>query len=187
MEIDQSLIGKVNSIDLEPIVYKLVSCPEGPQWTFEQAFHAEKWYRRFLFLILRNNQESVIPTSAIDEIWHFHMLDSRKYMKDCDLLFGQYLHHFPYLGLRGDADVKQLHDAFEKTLGVFRDNFGEDPQDDESRLFKVDQSHAPTTCGGSCGKTCGRGTCASDGISNADPWQIGLRPTLGSSYSRQTA
>ena len=187
MKPNESLLAKVNAIDLEAITYKVTTCPEGPQWSLEKAFHAEKWYRRFLYLTLQNPETSVIPTSAIDEYWHYHILDSQKYMKDCEFLFGSYLHHFPYLGLRGDADVRQLENAFKTTLDTFQNIFGETPEAREKLLFRAEYQSNQSIRSGSCGKTCGRGTCASDGITSGDPWQLGVRPQLGVSYQQQIA
>jgi hypothetical protein len=44
----------------------------------------------------------------VDEIWHQHILDTHAYHRDCDAIFGSYLHHFPYFGMRGDADAQAL-------------------------------------------------------------------------------
>ena len=41
-----------------------------------------------------------------------HILDTRKYAADCEAAFGHFVHHFPYLGLRGEEDTKALEAAF---------------------------------------------------------------------------
>ena len=43
----------------------------------------------------------IVPTLTIDEFWHAHILDTRAYMADCKALFGKYMHHYPYSGLKG--------------------------------------------------------------------------------------
>lgn len=37
------------------------------------------------------------PTHVVDIFWHTHILFTRKYFKDCEAIFGQYLHHEPVL------------------------------------------------------------------------------------------
>ena len=41
-----------------------------------------------------------------------HILDTRAYSRDCEFLFGRFLHHFPYFGMRGDADRAALDRTF---------------------------------------------------------------------------
>lgn len=36
-----------------------------------------------------------VPNKQIDEMWHEHILDTRKYSDDCQTVFGYYLHHTP--------------------------------------------------------------------------------------------
>ncbi|MBF4254538.1 hypothetical protein EA007_27345, partial [Vibrio anguillarum] len=45
------------------------------------------------------------------EIWHMHILDTRAYMRDCDTLFGEYLHHYPYFGMLGEENQRQWLDV----------------------------------------------------------------------------
>lgn len=65
----------------------------------------------------------------VDEFWHQHILDTHAYHEDCEVIFGNYLHHFPYFGMRGEADAKALEDAYADTLERYRASFGEPPED----------------------------------------------------------
>jgi hypothetical protein len=58
---------------------------------------------------------SVVPTHDIDEFWHQHILDTRKYAEGCQNALGQFLHHFPYFGMRGDEDRNNLDKSFRQT------------------------------------------------------------------------
>ena len=126
------LYGRILALDLEPILFSLVEKEEGPQWSLERALHAEKWYRRFLFLACKYPNKVVVPSKEIDEVWHTHILDTCKYMSDCDEIFGQYIHHYPYLGQRGASDALYLKESFQETLLLFQKHFGSTPLADSS-------------------------------------------------------
>ncbi len=49
------------------------------------------------------------------------------YRADCDRIFGEFLDHFPYFGMRGNEDAQALLDAYTDTLDRYRDAFGEPP------------------------------------------------------------
>jgi hypothetical protein len=66
-------------------------------WSPEYQEEVEELYRRFLALNIVYRDRKVCPTGPIDEFWHAHILDTRAYARDCDFLFGHFLHHFPYL------------------------------------------------------------------------------------------
>ena len=55
-------------------------------------------YRRFLYLAVRL-QGRVCPSEAVDEAWHAHLLDSRRYFGDfCPRVLGYTLQHAPSRG-----------------------------------------------------------------------------------------
>ena len=66
------------------------------------------------------------PPKDIDTFWHGHILDTQAYMRDTAAIFGQYVHHYPYFGMRGKADHQKLLDAFENTKRIYREEYGED-------------------------------------------------------------
>jgi hypothetical protein len=116
---------RVDEIDLEPIVYKLMHPHPGEEvLTLAEADQRVRAYRCFLKLCAWYPEESIAPSGDIDEVWHMHILDTAKYPADCDDVFGFYLHHFPYLGLRGEADVIAWRAAYVRTRALFRQHFG---------------------------------------------------------------
>ncbi len=126
------LIGKridadIASIDLEMIKMKLGEEKEGIGWTIDQIEDAEIEYKRYLHLTRHFPYPtySVVPNKIMDTFWHYHILDTRAYHKDCNEVFGHYLHHFPYFGLRGDDDAIELKKQFEKTKEYYLQSFGE--------------------------------------------------------------
>lgn len=61
-------------------------------------------------------------------MWHRHILDTRAYASDCERIFRNFMHYFPYFGLRGEADAVALESAYDKTLELYEDAFGEPPE-----------------------------------------------------------
>ena len=46
-------------------------------------------------------------------------------MKDCDQLFGEYLHHFPYFGMLGDENRQQWLEVQAESEDLWQRIFGE--------------------------------------------------------------
>jgi hypothetical protein len=116
---------RVDDLDLEPIAFSLIQPDPGEQaLTLTQADWDIALYRMFLKLCAVYHGTSVVPTRAIDRVWHAHMLDTAKYRADCLLVFGRFLDHFPYAGLRGEADRVAWLTDFARTRTLFRDHFG---------------------------------------------------------------
>ena len=86
----------------------------------------EDLYRKFLALNMVYPDRKICPTGPIDEFWHAHILDTRAYAADCQALFGEYLHHFPYFGMRGPEDRQALESAFSASRALFIEHFGID-------------------------------------------------------------
>lgn len=122
---------RIAELDLEPIKFKL-AVSDG--YTADEIAAVEKWYRRFLFLAWKRPDMAVVIPEPIDAMWHHHILDTRKYAEDCAAVFGQFLHHFPYFGLRGDDDARALRTAFKNTNDVIMTEFGETPTAELARL-----------------------------------------------------
>ena len=101
MKIDQDIM----ELDLDPIAYK-VCRDEG--WPLHDVDTAVLEYRAFL-QVVRDAEPDFFaaPTRAIDIVWHHHILDTQKYFADTEMLFGRYLHHYPYSGVFGDNDAEQ--------------------------------------------------------------------------------
>ena len=115
------------NLDLEPIKVSLTQREEGAGWSLKKVKVLEVWYRRFLYLANLYPEQAIVPSKDIDTFWHTHILDTQKYMADCENLFGRYFHHFPYFGMRGAKDQSNLEDAFHKTDKLYLQHFGESP------------------------------------------------------------
>jgi len=91
--------------------------------------------------------QSLVPSKDIDAFWHQHILDTKKYAEDCDMIFGYFLHHFPYFGIRGEDDARSLKEAFADTKKLFLDYFGID--------IMTSADDTSSRCGRMCGSAPG--------------------------------
>ncbi|MCE3606011.1 hypothetical protein LXA47_20725 [Massilia sp. P8910] len=123
-------IKAISELDLEPIKMKLMHVESGEGWSLEKAEAVEVEYRRFLCLMKAFPEEDISPLVEVDIFWHYHILDTMKYAKDCEQAFGYFLHHYPYVGMSGahdDAQVLQacadrMRDLYEQ---VFDESYGQ--------------------------------------------------------------
>lgn len=120
----EQMIDAVFALDLDAIKFKLMDAKEGHGWTREEADRHELEYRRFLALIAKYPEEAITPNSDVDKFWHGHILDTMKYAKDCAHVFGYFLHHFPYFGMRDDEDTANLTEAAAQTRRLYEQEFG---------------------------------------------------------------
>jgi hypothetical protein len=120
----RSALDRVNQLDFTMLKRKLM---EEHGWTVEFCDEVESLYRKFLALNARYPDQKICPTGPIDSFWHAHILDTRAYAADCQVVFGQLLHHFPYFGMRGPEDQAALERAFRESVELFMWNFGIDP------------------------------------------------------------
>ena len=120
----QKFIVKLTQLDLEPIAYRLINSNE-EKWNLEETKQAISHYLLFLLLIYLYPNSQLVPSQYIDRVWHYHIIDTIKYSEDCEMLFGRFIHHFPYFGKRGKMDRDKLKTAFESTQVLFQEHFGE--------------------------------------------------------------
>lgn len=137
-ELDTAM-AQVAALDFTMLKHKLA---EEYGWDAEHADEVESLYRRFLALNMIYPERKICPTGPIDEFWHAHILDTRAYAEDCDKLFGRFLHHFPYFGMRGPEDRQNLENTFDASRELFIRHFGTDPCLGESQA----RGCAPQRC-----------------------------------------
>ena len=119
------MVEAIFALDLAPIKFKLMDKREGHGWTAAEADRHELEYKRFLTLLAKYPEEIIVPDTDVDKFWHGHILDTMKYMGDCENVFGYFLHHFPYFGMRGEQDAANLADAAVNTRRLYELEFGE--------------------------------------------------------------
>jgi hypothetical protein len=138
--VDQKKVSKIHekvlSLDLEPIIVKLMDSKEGLGWSLEKCLEVQKIYQEFMTLNLVYTEHELVPIHNVDLFWHQHALDTEKYRSDCQIInsnvlqqivtnflnwvfqfFGLtimsgFIDHFPYFGMRGEADLKNLEEGY---------------------------------------------------------------------------
>jgi hypothetical protein len=123
----EQTVAAIKALDLTPIKFKATrsAADDGYGWSPQYADQMELAYKRYLILHAKYPEMTLAPERDIDRFWHMHILDTRKYATDCDAAFGHFLHHFPYLGLRGEGDEQALQAAFEAMQRLYAEEFGE--------------------------------------------------------------
>jgi hypothetical protein len=126
---DVALAFLDGALDLSMVRRKLADPEEGKGYDRAHLDLLEGEYRKFLALHLAYPKMDVVPCKIVDEMWHQHILDTAAYRADCDTIFGRFLDHFPYFGMRGESDARALNDAYAETIARYRAAFGEPPAD----------------------------------------------------------
>src|SRR5688572_15430441 len=119
------MVDAIFKLDLDPIKLKLMDKNEGHGWTRSEADRYELEYKRFLALLAKFPDEVIAPNTNVDKFWHGHILDTMKYAEDCQNVFGYFLHHFPYFGMRGEEDAADLKAASVRMHELHMSEFGE--------------------------------------------------------------
>lgn len=144
----ESAVTQVASLDFSMLRTKLA---DERGWTKDDGDEAEDLYRKFLALSLRYPTRTLCPNGPMDEFWHAHILDTRKYAADCETLFGGFLHHYPYFGMGGPDNRADLECAFAATADLFIRHFGIDPTAGDSHARSCRPQRCPA-CGGGWAK-----------------------------------
>ena len=114
--------ARIRELDLTPGCYQLaVVCG----WDLTRIRAAESEYRGFLQLILIDSRTAHAPTADADEFWHQHILCTNLYTRDCERLFGTYLHHYPFSGRFGVDDLRlqtqRIEQSRSRLTGIIRE------------------------------------------------------------------
>jgi hypothetical protein len=175
----------IAALDLDPIKVKLMHRESGEGWSLEQANAVELEYRRFLYLMKKFPEAGAAPRTDVDIFWHYHILDTAKYAEDCQAVFGHFLHHFPYVGLRGGHDLELHQRAGERMRELYESTFGEDFMRGAIARKGASDGASPTAyswiTGGTTPQARPMVATAYSWISPPTPWQT--HPTLDTAYS----
>ena len=128
LKFDQAVFDQAievtNAWNFELAIKKLLEVKNG-EWDLNRAEAAVRDYKRYMAVTKALGGVQLIPNGEIDETWHMHILDTRSYMKDCNELFGEYLHHFPYFGMLGEENRQQWLDVQSESELLWQKLFGE--------------------------------------------------------------
>lgn len=165
--------SKIELIDLRGVKDKLRS-KKGWWWLFwNDLDKLEAEYRKFLYLIAEDPTKTVVPwTQALDDFWHEHILDTRKYQEDCDKIFGKLIHHNPNLPKGTEEHTKAVKSTKKSYQSNFKSKSSSGSSPIDSYVAPIDfgssisdHSSSHSSCGSSssscssssCGSSCGGG------------------------------
>ncbi|MBL4653724.1 MAG: hypothetical protein JKY53_12815 [Flavobacteriales bacterium] len=142
----ESAYQKVYAINFNAIKWKLTQSSEASM-TVEACEFAVEEYRKFLVLKLLYPRAELVPNKLVDKMWHVHILDTKSYREDCNQVFGFFLDHFPYFGIYGADDQKQLAQAFEVSKKLYEKHFGAYPEQvNHASRCAEHACHSPSSC-----------------------------------------
>lgn len=165
----EQVVAAIQALDLGPVKLKLMDPEEGQGWSREYVERMELAYKRFLTLMVKHSEQTIAPTKDVDKFWHGHILDTMKYAEDCQNVFGYFLHHFPYFGMRGEQDAADLRAASDSMRALYEREFGE-PLPNSSAFCTV---AAPSVNGASAFCTTSAAFCTAGGAVD-----LSVRPTV---------
>lgn len=91
-------------------------------WSCQKAQILVVQYRHYMYLRAKYYTNHMLPPSLqIDEIWHNHILHTRKYIEFCNCIFGEYLHHNPS---NQHTTSLKIENAFHDTQNLYFKEFG---------------------------------------------------------------
>lgn len=143
-------IQAIFALDFEQLKSKMMH-KSGYGWTREEADRHELEYKRFLALLVKYPNETIVPTVAADEFWHSHILDTMRYAKDCQNVFGYFLHHNPYIGLRGEEDAGVQQAAADTMRRLYAQEFGTAKSTDAAYCGKAEAAYCGKADAAYCG------------------------------------
>ncbi len=121
---DSEKIRAILALDLESIKRKLMNFEDGLGWSQERADQSEIEYKRFLAMAVTYPDVDLVPSVEVDQFWHAHILDTRKYAADCEQVLGFFLHHAPDTGPREAEDVARQEATFAQSRALYEELFG---------------------------------------------------------------
>lgn len=97
------------------------------QWSGVYTYRVIQEYKKFVFLAVVADH-IVSPSTAVDRVWHFHLLYTHSYWNDfCEKVLKRSLHHSPSLGGKEEGLKYRRH--YCQTLCTYQKYFGTPPPD----------------------------------------------------------
>ena len=113
-----STLSRATALSLDCVQSRVAK--ENPDWTTTRVDTAVAEYRKWLVLIaLKQFDKLGMCSTDVDEVWHAHILFTRKYAADCEALCGCFIHHQPNSEeeKRDDTNAKNTLSALQQIFG----------------------------------------------------------------------
>ena len=123
---EQEVIAAIRALDLESVKLRVMDAELGEGWTREYADSIEAAYKNYLTMLVKypDDAEDIMLSEDVDEFWHTHILQTTKYARDCQDVFGNFLHHEPHVGEVTAEDHRKRAALAEKTRRLYEREFG---------------------------------------------------------------
>jgi len=115
----------INNLDLTFLQTQLTQ-RDIDKWSRKDAIIGIQQYKNYLYLIKKYNDKYPIipPSKHIDEVWHQHILNTKKYHDACWQIFGHFHHHTP--GEKTKKSIAFYNQLFDQiTQELYFKEFGE--------------------------------------------------------------
>ena len=122
---EHEVIAAIQALDLESVKSRVMDTELGEGWSREYADSIATAYKTYLTMLVKypEDAEDILLSKDVDEFWHTHILQTRKYWQDCQKTFGNFLHHEPHVGERTPADHAKRVELAEKTRRLYEQEF----------------------------------------------------------------
>ena len=120
-QLDRGILQeKLAQLDLNALATPLTAS-SGGGWSDRQVHLAIARYLLFLFLTYLHPSQILVPSKEVDLVWHEHLLqDTRKYARDCQMLFEGFVHHAHTSQLWDNGQDEQARIAYQQTRSLMR-------------------------------------------------------------------
>ena len=96
-------------------------------WRDDYTARAVEEYRKFLYLT-QMGEEQITPSVPVDRVWHLHLTYTENYWEELvGRVIGRPLHHRP---CNAPAELPRYRQQYQKTVALYRKEFGEAPPPD---------------------------------------------------------
>jgi hypothetical protein len=123
---ERDVIAAIQALNLESVKMRVMDPKLGEGWSREYADSIEAAYKNYLTMLVKNQDdaEDILLSEDVDEFWHTHILQTTKYARDCESVFGRFLHHEPHVGEVTAEDREKRAAMAEKTRRLYQKEFG---------------------------------------------------------------
>ena len=136
----------VAGMNFDRIVWKIIDSDKSFNLSKKEVRNSVEQYKKFLSLKRKYPDSELVPTEEIDSVWHVHILDTKNYADDCNMLFGKFMNHKPYFGPYSKESQEDMARWFEETSIFWQMEYGEVLQEPVRFRCKGKACHAPGNC-----------------------------------------
>lgn len=112
--------NKIKKLNLDYVIEQMLVDRHETGWSLYDLLRIEKLYKKFLMQKLANPKSNSGHSVEVDAFWRQHILNTEKYTKDCQGIFGKFVHYTPIVKKEGLADLMGLKAKILNTFGTLQ-------------------------------------------------------------------